>query len=402
MKMIGYMCIAAMLALGATANAGVPPTIDNVTQVTAHVTLQDAINTANAGDVIEIGAGTLAEHDITVGMALTIRGMGMDATTIDAQNLGRVMNQSNGLLLLEDMTMTNGEQTATNSGGAIYSSGTDGFEITRVRFVSNHANGGGALYKEHFNSNTTMHFDSCEFISNSADEPTNAGGREGGAVFILDGPDILAMFTNCLFDANFADGRGAAVVCQGTAGSLCRFVNCTFVNHPLTPGGGDRLTLANTGASMEFAGCVFDNNAASRLRINNGAPASVFNCVLGPGTIFDGITSSGDNSTIAPTLVDAPNGDYRLDVGTSGIDMSDLGAYLGAGGGIEDLNGDFRFNDDPSTSNSGSIGSVLDAGCYEHQTLLADTSCEGDANGDAVIDVNDISYVLFRLGNACP
>ncbi len=27
--------------------------------------------------------------------------------------------------------------------------------------------------------------------------------------------------------------------------------------------------------------------------------------------------------------------------------------------------------------------------------------CEGDANGDGTIDVNDISYVLFRLGNPC-
>ncbi len=26
---------------------------------------------------------------------------------------------------------------------------------------------------------------------------------------------------------------------------------------------------------------------------------------------------------------------------------------------------------------------------------------DGDANGDGVVDVNDISYVLFRLGNPC-
>jgi hypothetical protein len=28
--------------------------------------------------------------------------------------------------------------------------------------------------------------------------------------------------------------------------------------------------------------------------------------------------------------------------------------------------------------------------------------CDGDANGDGVVDVNDISYVLFRLGDTCP
>ena len=28
-------------------------------------------------------------------------------------------------------------------------------------------------------------------------------------------------------------------------------------------------------------------------------------------------------------------------------------------------------------------------------------ACDGDANGDNIVDVNDISYVLFRLGNPC-
>ena len=83
--------------------------------------------------------------------------------------------------------------------------------------------------------------------------------------------------------------------------------------------------------------------------------------------------------------------------------MGDLNAYLAAGGGIEDLNGDVRISDDPTTTNTGSLGSALDAGAYEFQATVADTApCAGDANGDMVIDVNDISYVLFRLGNPCP
>jgi hypothetical protein len=28
-------------------------------------------------------------------------------------------------------------------------------------------------------------------------------------------------------------------------------------------------------------------------------------------------------------------------------------------------------------------------------------TCDGDANNDGTIDVNDISYELFRLGNVC-
>ena len=31
-----------------------------------------------------------------------------------------------------------------------------------------------------------------------------------------------------------------------------------------------------------------------------------------------------------------------------------------------------------------------------------DTADGGDANGEIDVDVNDIGYVLFRLGNPCP
>ena len=36
------------------------------------------------------------------------------------------------------------------------------------------------------------------------------------------------------------------------------------------------------------------------------------------------------------------------------------------------------------------------------QLVSPPPACDGDANGDGAVDVNDISYVLFRLGNACP
>jgi hypothetical protein len=35
-------------------------------------------------------------------------------------------------------------------------------------------------------------------------------------------------------------------------------------------------------------------------------------------------------------------------------------------------------------------------------TDCTDCACDGDANGDNTVDVNDISYVLFRLGDPCP
>jgi glucose/arabinose dehydrogenase len=46
-------------------------------------------------------------------------------------------------------------------------------------------------------------------------------------------------------------------------------------------------------------------------------------------------------------------------------------------------------------------GSALDANEDDiPDSCQVPASCAGDANGDLVVDVNDISYVLFRLGNA--
>ena len=43
---------------------------------------------------------------------------------------------------------------------------------------------------------------------------------------------------------------------------------------------------------------------------------------------------------------------------------------------------------------------TLDGGFWPG--LVSGGACEGDANGDSTVDVNDISYVLFRLGDPPP
>jgi hypothetical protein len=39
---------------------------------------------------------------------------------------------------------------------------------------------------------------------------------------------------------------------------------------------------------------------------------------------------------------------------------------------------------------------------YENFGPDGPPACPGDSNGDGTIDVNDISYVIFRLGDPCP
>jgi hypothetical protein len=389
-----YDYVINLSALGAT--------IDNVTQATIHPTLQDAINNAVAGDVIEIGAGTLCEN-VSVDRALTIRGAGMDATVIDGAFAGQVMNAyfAGDLFRLEGITLMNGGLSGSG-GGLEVGPNIPTTEVVGVRILNNTANDLAGMAKVGgIDPASSLLVDGCEFIDNTA-----TGGLGGGLAVVFESTN--ATIRNCLFKNNFAQSRVSAIYCQSAFGYNVDIMNCTFVEHGLSGLAAPQIVeLAIAGASIDnfnLGNCVFQNDAALNIRVLGSlASGSVFNTVLGSTITLTGIADGGGNVATDPTFEDAANCDYRLAAGSSGIDMGDMNAYFAAGGGCDDLNGDPRFNNDPSTTDTGSVGSVLDAGCYEHQTALADTAdCEGDANGDQVIDVNDISYVLFRLGNPCP
>jgi TusA-related sulfurtransferase len=65
-------------------NVGSSSTIHNVTQDTYHPTIQDAINNATTGDMIEVGGGTYVQTStLNINKGVTIQGDGSGTTTID-------------------------------------------------------------------------------------------------------------------------------------------------------------------------------------------------------------------------------------------------------------------------------------------------------------------------------
>ena len=51
---------------------------------------------------------------------------------------------------------------------------------------------------------------------------------------------------------------------------------------------------------------------------------------------------------------------------------------------------------------AGSVGGAETGGAGGEQPILDCAGIAPPANADGIVDVNDISYVLFRLGNPCP
>ncbi len=106
-------------------------------------------------------------------------------------------------------------------------------------------------------------------------------------------------------------------------------------------------------------------------------------CCLPDGSCADGLTAA---------QCAAQSGVFQGALSTCGTlnppCPQPTGACCFSGGGCLDL------TDADCTTASGSwLGANTDC---------ADCACDGDPNGDFTVDVNDISYVLFRLGDPCP
>ncbi|MEM1165509.1 MAG: hypothetical protein AAGI30_04385 [Planctomycetota bacterium] len=70
-----------------------------------------------------------------------------------------------------------------------------------------------------------------------------------------------------------------------------------------------------------------------------------------------------------------------------------------AGGGLHDLSGDFRFQDDAGTPNTG-IGkaTLLDAGAYEFQGMSVPV-LDPDFNMDMSVDAFDVTDLLQAIAD---
>jgi len=168
-----------------------------------YTTIGAAVAAATSGDEIDVGSATYAEHDITIGKALTIKGTGSGLVTVDAQTNGRVFIISSGITVtISGMTITNGQATNT-FGGGILNNGTlnlDDVIVTNNAAIQNDVSQlsifGGGIYSA---GNLTM--------TNS--QVTNNGSVFSGAgIYLLKGTTDL--LTNVLIQNNTISGSAGS------------------------------------------------------------------------------------------------------------------------------------------------------------------------------------------------
>ena len=270
--------------------------------------LQQAVDAAVAGEVIELGRGTY-RGDVTLRKSVTLRGRdGSGETILEGQNIRFDGDPTALPLRLEELTIRGGntdsqgvpvlidgvdlvvercifhDNKTEDRGGAVRVASDAEPNLVVFRdcvFFDNSSSGRAGAVEVSVGLNESMlsvHFERCRFLRNR--------GVSGGAVFVAAGSGSAhasVSFDACTFESNFAKDGGAvmAEAATGDAKIEIDLVNCLLFDNTATGSGAALHLIAITGASFIDAGIVHctiaDNISSNR---------------LGAGAITVGMTSS--------------------------------------------------------------------------------------------------------------
>ena len=316
-------CLLALLSSGAFAQ----DTLTVCAQGCDYARIQDAIDAASEGDVIELRAETYTP-DSSInpeGKALTLLGVvdedGLPASVIDGRDTIRPIrcaNSETALTIFQNLVVTRG--SASGSGGGMYVGPGATPLVRNCLFIANACTGDGGG------------------IVNIASFPTlidtvfsgNVAGNSGGGICNFNGSNPT--ITNCLFEGNTANYGGGIVNLYGSAPVLfsCRFLD----NIALLRGGGiaDRSDSGSMVISCEFTG---NEAAIEGGGVYNGsdiiAPtiSDSFLCGNTPEEIVGIWNDAGDNC-IGSTCLDCDIPCPADADGDGMVDGADLTMFLGA------------------------------------------------------------------------
>ncbi len=317
--------------------------ITNVTRSTTHPSIQDAIDAAQANDVIQLGACTIYEDNINLGnLNLQIRGAGVDQTFIDGGS-----NDNDEVMWITSPSITSeaviSDLTIRNDGGGGMVTITSSPTVERVRFMN--ISGGHALSLA-----GPSKVEKCIFTGTS-------GPYETVTVDVGNGKPTL------LQNLFYNNSTNVALTISGGG-------TCNLTNNTITSGSQGALEVG-PGTTLE----LWNTIVTGSMSIFGGVLQSVHSLHVG---YMNGSTDSIDGT---PTFVNPSSGDYRLAEGSLGIDAANSFSFAIAGGdtvNFVDVLGQPRSHDDLGIVN---VQSALDMGAIEFQGL---TDADGDGVGDAV------------------
>jgi CSLREA domain-containing protein len=361
----------------------------------ATCSLRDAINAANTaaqGDIDATGVSgtiTLTSElpEINAGnndAVINITGPGAGSLAVSGNNKNRILI-NNGTLSITGITLENGNSAATSSGddptgaGAILNAAS--LAVDNTVFSGNTAtNNGGAIYST---GTSSLTISNSSFTGNSV----NLTSGNGGAI---DSAGALPSVTNTTFSANSAF-QGAAIFNEGDAAvqvyydtfanntnaetgsiftntdSAMAIANSTFAGNTDGGGGGSGLYINITNGSLSVVNSLFDANTDC---FSNAGPACPTN-----GTNGNVVAPANSNAGV-PAL--SALGSYG---GPTQTILPNPGSSAICGGLAADVPGGAGNGTDQRGFSNASPAAYAVAGCVDSGSVQTDYTAA--AFGDA-------------------
>ncbi len=210
-------------------------------------TIQEAIDAADAGDIVWVGPGLYFEHDLNfAGKALTLAGTDWaSTTTIDADGQGRVMTfnaAETADTVVRRFTLSGGY---TDIGGAIYT--VDASPVFERVIIQNNLAGtsGGGFYVD----GGTPRFVDSIVANNRAENVYGGGGSIGGGASVT--------LDHVVFQQNDSKLEGGGISVNAASATL---TGCVFLNNKSISSRGGGAYFRNAGGSISDT--LFASNAS--------------------------------------------------------------------------------------------------------------------------------------------
>ena len=350
-RVIGNLLVAlGVMAVAATAAA------DIINVPGDQPTIQAGIDAAVDGDEVVVAPDTYMESITFNGKAITVRSTDptdaavVVSTIIDGTGFFHVVQCVSGEgadTVLSGFVITGGTADGVglpdNRGGGMLNIGSSP-TVTNCTFSVNTADVGGGMFS--FDGSPTV--SNCTFSGNTANQ---FGGGMSNGIF------SNSTVTNCTFSGNVAQfGGGMANITINPAVS-----NSTFSANTANESGGG-MSNGNSSNST-VTDCMFSGNTArfeGGGMLNIGSSPTVTNCTFSVNTAIaggGGMSNADSSPTVSDSIVCANTPDQ--------ID----GAFIDGSGNI--------------------IGPYCPP---------PPAACEGDLNGDGVVDIVDLLAVLSAWG----
>lgn len=365
MKMAHFCCLLISTAMSAT-------TLAEVIQVPEdYPTIQDAMDSAAPGDVIDLAAGIWTDQIVWGLSGVTLRGRNGDGSTVidGSEHMWSPVVCYGDPSTIEHITFRNGN-------------GSNVFGIVR----------GGAIYVEFASVTIT----DCVFESNRLVLSEFDFTSWGGAIASYSGPLTIE---RCTFTDNSSEGVGGAIYASYAPLAVH---NCQFRNNSAMQTGGG---ISGDWIDLTIEDCEFRSNDAGSygggiyLETSSDQPAGtnsiVTNCRFVRNNASDAGYGMGGGIAIR----------HIQTVSVLGCSFEDNYGYVGGAimggdlpkvGVVNVYDSDFCGNSLPGNDTWGEV--LVD----EDSVFIASCQCSVDVDGDGRVDVDDLLRLISSWGGFDP